>query len=360
MRSDPLTNLPVRPDPVPFEHTGDSGILDAACAALHRTTGITARAVPAATPDRPGEWIIEIEGPAGAIRHPVIVRHVDRVAAIPPPTPADVPSLLVAPRLTAALADACRDRGQPFIDTVGNAYLKAPGMLVLVKGERTLTNDVRNVNRASATTTATALRVVFVLLCRPEAFLNAPYRTIVEAAGVAQGAIGKVLRGLDARRFLIGGEGASRRALVDPGRLLDEWVINYPTRLRPKLRPLRFQATHPEWWASVDASACGVLWGGEIAADRLTHYLKPATVTIYLRDRNALGRFVMDHRLRADPQGGIEILDAFWNFPPDPAHPDLVPPILAYADLVATGDPRALEVARILRAQHIDRANGSA
>jgi hypothetical protein len=39
-----------------------------------------------------------------------------------------------------------------------------------------------------------------------------------------------------------------------------------------------------------------------------------------------------------------------------PDHPDVVPPILAYADLIATLDPRNLEVANMLRERLIAHA----
>jgi hypothetical protein len=65
---------------------------------------------------------------------------------------------------------------------------------------------------------------------------------------------------------------------------------------------------------------------------------------------------VADHRLRADPNGNVQILDAFWNLPDDPEHPDVAPPILVYADLVATLDPRNLETAKLLRERFIDHA----
>jgi len=42
------------------------------------------------------------------------------------------------------------------------------------------------------------------------------------------------------------------------------------------------------------------------------------------------------------------LLKAFWNFPPETQHPDVVPPLLAYADLMASFDPRNHETAQIL------------
>jgi hypothetical protein len=59
--------------------------------------------------------------------------------------------------------------------------------------------------------------------------------------------------------------------------------------------------------------------------------------------------------LRADPEGELEVLDAFWGLPADPAYPDLVPSILIYADLVASVDPRNLEAAKLVKEQFIDR-----
>lgn len=62
----------------------------------------------------------------------------------------------------------------------------------------------------------------------------------------------------------------------------------------------------------------GARWGGEVAAAKLTKYLKPATGTIYLepaKARDTLATLVQEHRLRADPQGNVEILDAFWKLP---------------------------------------------
>jgi hypothetical protein len=58
--------------------------------------------------------------------------------------------------------------------------------------------------------------------------------------------------------------------------------------------------------------------------------------------------------MRLDLNGNTELLQAFWNLPENPAHPDLVPPLLAYADLVATQDGRNLETARLLYEQFLE------
>ena len=129
-------------------------------------------------------------------------------------------------------------------------------------------------------------------------------------------------------------------------------------RLRPKLNPRRFRAPDPGWWQQARLPD-GARWGGEVAAAKLTDYLKPAAATIYLkpaRARDTLDRLVQEHRLRADPQGNVEILDAFWALPEEGTPGDLVPPLLVYADLMATLDPRNLEIAKRIREQYIEHA----
>ncbi len=270
----------------------------------------------------------------------------------------DEPGLVIAPRITPEIAKRCRELEIPFIDAVGNAYLRAPGLLVFVKGQRLPANEIPNDGVGPRAGTATALRVIFALLCQPK-LLNVPYREIVRAAGVALGAVGWVFFDLNGRGYTIGGRGKDDRRLLEPRRLFDEWVANYPIKLRPKLNPRRFRAATPDWWQQLDATAYGALWGGEVAAEKLTKYLKPATFTLYIRPDNArdkLTQLVAANRLRADPKGDIEVIEAFWNFPVDQNHPDVVPPILVYADLVAGFDPRNLETAKLIRERYIDHA----
>lgn len=265
--------------------------------------------------------------------------------------------LLFAPYITTNIAKRCRQLDIAFLDTVGNAYLQAPGLYIFIAGEKPegLNPQPLRIGRGG---TATALRVVFVLLCKPK-LLNAPYRDIVDAAGVALGAVGWVFYDLKARGLVAGGRNYHTRRFLEPIRIFDEWVTNFPIKLRPKLNLQRFKAPNPDWWQKANLTHIGAFWGGDVAAARLTDYLKPETCTIYLdrhQGRTALKELVATHRLRADPDGNVEVLDKFWNLLPDPKYPDLAPPILIYADLVATLNPRNLEVAKLIREQCIDNA----
>jgi hypothetical protein len=180
----------------------------------------------------------------------------------------------------------------------------------------------------------------------------------VRAAGVALGAVGWVFVDLHGRGYVLGGQRTRDRRLVDPGRLLDGWVTNYPIKLRPRLNPRRFRVADPRWWQKTRLPE-GAFWGGEVAATKLTEYLNPAAYTVYIdpaRRREGVGQLVRRHQLRADPEGQLEILDTFWNFPGAENQPDLVPPLLVYADLLGTLDPRNLEIAKRVREEHLNHA----
>jgi len=333
----------------------DLALLQRAFDALRRATGFEGQLVATQTAGKEGQRadaVVKIIAEDKCLKYAVEIKRVDRFATLGLIKHRldryNKPGLLVAPYITPEVAERCRELHIPFIDTAGNAYLHAPGLLVFVKGQRLETLPHENMTPRAGT--ATALRVIFVLLCRQE-LLNAPYREIVRAAGVALGAVGWVFYDLQTRGYTTGGTRKGNRQLLEPKRLLEEWVTNYPIKLRRKLHPKRFRAATPAWWQHADVTTYNAQWGGEVAAEKLTGYLKPETVTLYIRPgegRKNITQFVAKHRLRADPQGDIEMLDTFWDFPADPDQPDVVPPILAYADLMATHDPRNLDAARLL------------
>jgi hypothetical protein len=341
----------------------EHNILEKALAAFTRATGLPARIMakqPKAADGRRPDATIEVEGPDKKLEFLAEIKAVDREIALAAAKQQleafGKPGVLVTPYLTAELATRCREKlDLQFMDTAGNAYLRAPGLYVFIRGERPPGGAGPAVGTRGGGT-ATALRVVFALLCRPE-LLNAPYRDIVRAAGVALGAVGWVFYDLQGRGHVLGGQRTRDRRLVDPGRLLDEWVTNYPIKLRPRLNPQRFRLADPRWWQKARLPE-GAFWGGEVAAAKLTEHLNPAAYTVYIdpaKRREGIGQLVRQHQLRADLAGQLEILDTFWTFPAG-NQPDLVPPLLVYVDLLATLDPRNLEIAKRIREEHLNHA----
>lgn len=341
-------------------HLHNPDLLKAALEAFTRTTGLVARLIdsgpqmPAATTSYRPDALIEIQTQDKLLRFVVELKRLDRYAAVAQartfwPEDAQPPLILVAPFITPQTAQRCRDLHLFFMDAAGNAYIDQPGLYVYVTGQKRPAGFPA-ITPGRMNNPAT-LKVVFALLCRPE-LVNCPYREIATAAQVALGTVGLAMKELETRKD-VGTFGATvpKRRLVDPERLLKQWVDFYPATLRPKLRPRRFRAPEFTRFAEINIGEYDAYWGGEVAAGRLTHYLKPQTATIYARQ--SLSKLITDNRLRADVNGDIEALDVFWD-PKTLQHPvDIVPPILVYADLVATTDGRNLETARLLYEREI-------
>jgi hypothetical protein len=257
--------------------------------------------------------------------------------------------LMVTEYVTPPIADLLKDLNIFFIDTAGNAYINEPPLYVFIKGNkpRLMLKDKTQKRLFKPS----GLRVVFTLLNLPE-MINKPYRDIAKAADVALGTIGWLVWDLKEMGFCIE-IGKRKRKLVNVKNLFKRWVEAYPEQLRPKLIRERFEATNPNWWKEINLKAYGACWGGEVAAANLTGYLKPARATIYTNE--PIGELVLKNRLRKAEQGNVEILTLFWDFKYELADRDIVPPILVYADLMATGDHRNIEAAEMIYEKYIDR-----
>jgi hypothetical protein len=264
---------------------------------------------------------------------------------------APFPLLLATPCLTLALADECVEHDLQFIDLAGNLHIHAPGQYMLVTG-RAANPDIKRLaarlGKPAISASASALKMIFVLLSDPE-LLNRAYREIAAAAGVALGTVGGVFDDLRERGLLAG---TDDRRLLDPAALREEWAINYPLRLLPKLNVQRFSASDTSWWQHAELPAGQAWWSGEVAAAKLTGQLRPGAQTLYV-EPTARPVVTMElakrHRLRADPSGALEIIDAFWHLTEVRPENVTAPPLLVYADLQRTREPRNAEAAVLIR-----------
>jgi hypothetical protein len=337
-------------------------ILDRALDAMARETGLAAKVLrwePLGLNTRRPDALIEVTGPQQLLQFAVEVKNVDRfeilnhVRAFWPPN-ATPPLLLVAPYITPQVAERCRNMDICFADTAGNVYLRAPGLHIYVTGKQKPLE--LKMARGGRITNPAGLKVAFALLCEPR-LLNATYREIATTAGVALGTVGPVIKDLENRKHVtpaLDDGPMMRRRFLDPQRLLKEWVALYPTVLRPKLNVRRFRAPRPAWTEGLNLNPYRAFWGGEVAANRLLHYLQPQAITIYTGE--APTQLIVDHRLKADINGDTEILDVFWNTEHLQASGDVVPPILAYTDLMTTTDGRDLEAANMIYDKYIGAA----
>ena len=250
--------------------------------------------------------------------------------------------ILVTEYATPPMADLMRTIGLFFMDTAGNAYINKPPLYVFIKGNK------RPENLKPAPTKRlfkpAGLKVVFALLNHPE-MVEWPYRQIAATTAVALGTVDWIFRDLKEMGFLLE-MGNRRRKITNPLTLLKRWVEAYPEQLRPKLGLARFKADDPDWWKDVDITGYNACWGGEVAAAKLTKQLKPEKVVIYAPEPP--GKLIIEKKLRKSTAGDIEILKPFWTFNHECDALGIAPPLLVYADLMATGDDRNIETVEII------------
>lgn len=261
----------------------------------------------------------------------------------------DHPLLLIAKYINAQMADQLKQDGLEFIDTAGNAFINNPPLYIFVKGNR-LPEILRRPPLERVFKPA-GLKMVFAFLCNP-GFENKTYREIAAAADVGLGTVNWIMKDLKRLGFLLDG-GKRGQKLIQRENLLQRWVIAYPEQLRPRQMLGRYRGD-TGWWQQKTLDPLKAQWGGEVAAARLTQYLKPGLITIYIAP-HALNQFLFENRLRRDVAGDIEILERFWTPDETWKKNELAHPILVYADLLAAGNQRDIETAKIIYEQHIIR-----
>lgn len=261
--------------------------------------------------------------------------------------------ILVADYINPKMAEKLKEEDIQFIDTVGNAYIKADPLLIYVKGNRQKYRPKIGKLEKNRAFTTTGLKVVYAFLCNPD-LVRAPYREIAEFADVAHGTVGWVITDLKGLGYLVDRGNKKNRRINQYQKLLDRWVENYPETLKRKQFLGNFEATDPYWWKNFDITKYEGYWGGEVAAAKYTQYLKPEIATIYL-PKITKGLMFNDARLRKNPMGNVKIYQTFWKNPEHYEYTGYVNPVLVYADLIATGDVRNIETAKIIFEDHIAR-----
>lgn len=262
--------------------------------------------------------------------------------------------ILVTDYVNPQLADRLKLNKIQFMDAAGNAFIRAPGIHVYVTGRKRIKPDLVVGDGPTQLFNPTGLKVTYILL-RDPGMVNATYRDIAEQANVALGTVGAVMRDLKDGEYVL--QRGNRRLLRHYEKLLNRWVENYPEKLRPKLRIGRFTAGETDWWERIRITAFNGQWGGEIAAARYTNILKPQVATVYLESKDRLPNLVRAARLRkldefTAIQGmEVHINTRFWAL--GEQETETVDPVLTYADLVATADPRNLEVAQEIHRKYL-------
>lgn len=256
-------------------------------------------------------------------------------------------SVIAAPRISREAGERLRNAGIGYIDTAGNAYLTGPGLLILIAGRKSKSKGPKATpDRAFR---PAGLKLLLALLSSP-GLLNSSYRELAEVSEISLGSVTHVLQSLKDLEFLF--EAKGRRHFQNREALLNEWAKQYGRHMLDREVLGRFSALESGWWRNATRELGGGLWGGEVAAARLTGNLRPEEISIYAE--SVPRSIVKSYRLRKDEEGPIVFRRKFWHFD----HPlqttrRVVPPPLIYAELLALGDPRTAEAAKIIEERYI-------
>jgi hypothetical protein len=185
--------------------------------------------------------------------------------------------MLIAGHLFTTVKQELRDLNIGYLEANGNLFLKKDGLYLLIDHHKKVMIEKNKANRAF---TKTGLRILFHLL-NDKDLINKPQREIAVACGVALGNIPMVIEGLVETGYLIQ-NGYKKYVWENRTGLLERWINDYATVLRPKLIKGRY--TLKKDWQQVELHSKLSLWGGEAAADQLTHYLRPEKLLIYTKD----------------------------------------------------------------------------
>ena len=252
--------------------------------------------------------------------------------------------LLVAQYIPQPLKDELKKHGVNYLEASGNGFVHAGGLFYFVGGQAV--TPVRQTPTGKLWN-RTGLQFLFAILIDPEV-LREPYRKMADRAEVALGNIGQLLDELKQAGYLKEG----RPGLENKERLIQQWAELYPLVLRPKLAQGRFRFLRAEdrkQWGTITTN--DFQWGGEPAGAVYTGFLEPEELTLYTR--KPVVELVKHFRLVPDPEGDVQILNKFWT-EKDTQPAPVVPPLLAYAELITSLDSRNRETAVRVKKQYLD------
>lgn len=250
--------------------------------------------------------------------------------------------ILIANQIFPKVKEDLRLKEIAYLEANGNIFLKKDNTFLFVDTQKPIETGKEKGNRAF---TKTGLKVLFYLLQHKED-INLTQRELAKKTAVGLGNIPQVIEGLKETGYLIP---LHKREYIWENRreLLERWVTEYGTVLRPKLRKGRY--TYQGNWRELLLNHELTVWGGEPAADMLTNYLRPEKFVLYTRENRT--HLMKNYRLIPKPEGEIEVLEIFWR--QDTTH-KTAPPILVYADLLLEGGKRNIETAEKILNEYIE------
>ncbi|GAA0534285.1 type IV toxin-antitoxin system AbiEi family antitoxin [Chitinophaga japonensis] len=253
------------------------------------------------------------------------------------------PFMVVAEHIYPAQKKILKENGIGYLDGAGNIFLEQADGILWLEGNKPVKEHRPVTNRAF---TKAGLTLVFHFLLYEET-LNLPYRSLALAANVSLGNIKNIIEGLKEAGFILQ-VGKGKKVLQNKRALLHRWITAYQETLKPTLHLGNFNFWEQErsrHWESLIKESGLMVWGGEAAAKLLINHLEPEFLTLYIESDNRTPKG--DWMLIPNKNGRLKLYKKFWT-DTNWDFKKLTPPLLIYADLMITGDPRCIEAAMII------------
>lgn len=252
--------------------------------------------------------------------------------------------LLMAPTVGRELAELFVQHRVNFIDLAGNCFVRLGDQYIArIQGQRGETRAP-----AEKALRAPAYRVLFALLADPE-LVHATARALAEAAGgVSPQTANDIRARLLAGGVLVKTRGGMQWVRGQRKQVFEMFLLGFPM-LMPGFTVGRFRAQQrtPDAIEAQLAPRLAALgewrWGGGAGAQRLTGYYRGDRTIIYVREVDPAA--VRKLPLVPDAAGDVTLIRAPGPLAFEGPNPEVVHPLLVYADLLTEGHERAREAA---------------
>ncbi|WP_017258877.1 type IV toxin-antitoxin system AbiEi family antitoxin [Pedobacter arcticus] len=260
-----------------------------------------------------------------------------------------MPSLLISQYIPMPIKQELKKKNVNYLEVAGNCFISTPKIFIYINDQQVTESRISTEGKLWK---PAGLKFTFAILRFPD-LLNKSYRMIADEAGIALGNIGGLLKELTVEGFLkIGNTNEDKNYFIEnQNRLIERWAEAYKSNLRPKQLVGNFRFLDKETvkaWKAIPKEDFN--WGGENAGALLTKFLQPEKFTIYTLENRA--KLMKSLKLVPDIDGNVEILTQFWKS--EGIDIGVVPPLLAYADLITSFDSRNQETADRIKTQHLE------
>lgn len=260
--------------------------------------------------------------------------------------------ILFSEYLSYSVRSKLREKSINYADAAGNIFVKSDLLYLFIDGKK---KDNFRKNIFPKNFSSVGLKLIYAFLTDNN-LVNKKYRELSDYTGISLDSIFRTMRELKKQGYLIDAN-IQNKNLIHKKELFEKWVSLFAEILKPKISRGNFKSLNPGFlndWKNIPFNGKS-LWGSEPAASLLDNYIRPEFFTIYTSESNE--ELLKKFRLVEANDGNIKIFDFFLkeNFSSYAGdNISVVHPILIYADLINTVNPRNVESAKIIYEKYIN------